>query len=108
MIFSFILVLRVHGDGLQARIQVVNNYILRVIHVPDTITQHKDFMVINKSPGRHARRRRRAWSWSIGSEDTGLDLYPVHRLDKMTSGLVLLARTPEANRALSMAFAARE
>jgi tRNA pseudouridine32 synthase/23S rRNA pseudouridine746 synthase len=40
--------------------------------------------------------------------DTGLDLYPVHRLDKMTSGLVLLARTAEANRALSMAFAARE
>ncbi|KAL8218948.1 UNVERIFIED_CONTAM: hypothetical protein K2H54_000327 [Gekko kuhli] len=40
--------------------------------------------------------------------DTGLLLYPVHRLDKMTSGLVLLARTTEANRALSMAFAARE
>jgi tRNA pseudouridine32 synthase / 23S rRNA pseudouridine746 synthase len=32
----------------------------------------------------------------------------VHRLDKMTSGLLLLARTPQANRALSMSFAERQ
>ena len=35
-------------------------------------------------------------------------LYPVHRLDKVTSGLVLLARDTEANRELSMAFAERK
>ena len=34
-------------------------------------------------------------------------LYPVHRLDKMTSGLVVMAKTREANRELSMAFEAR-
>lgn len=35
------------------------------------------------------------------------ELYPVHRLDVATSGLVLLAKTPAANRQLSMAFEAR-
>lgn len=71
--------------------------------------QHKDFMVINKRPG--IGMHDDAGEPGLVSRvrmDTGLDLYPVHRLDKMTSGLVLLARTPEANRALSMAFAARK
>ena len=36
------------------------------------------------------------------------ELYPVHRLDKMTSGLVVFAKTPAANRELSMAFQARQ
>ena len=34
-------------------------------------------------------------------------IYPTHRLDKMTSGLLLLAKTREANRALSLAFQER-
>lgn len=34
-------------------------------------------------------------------------IYPVHRLDKMTSGLMLFARHEQANRALSMAFEAK-
>jgi len=71
--------------------------------------QHKDFMVINKRPGigMHDDAGEPGLVNRVRM-DTGLDLYPVHRLDKMTSGLVLLARTAEANRALSMAFAARE
>lgn len=35
-------------------------------------------------------------------------LFPVHRLDMATSGLVVAAKTPEANRALSLAFQNRE
>ena len=35
------------------------------------------------------------------------ELYPVHRLDKMTSGLLILARTEAANRALSALFRER-
>ena len=71
--------------------------------------QHKEFMVINKGPslGMHDEGGEPGLVNRLRTE-TGLTLYPVHRLDKMTSGLVLLARTPEANRALSMAFAARE
>ncbi|MBL0531051.1 TIGR01621 family pseudouridine synthase [Aeromonas caviae] len=73
------------------------------------LLQHKDFMVINKRPGigMHDDAGEPGLVNRVRM-DTGLDLYPVHRLDKMTSGLVLLARTAEANRALSMAFAARE
>lgn len=38
----------------------------------------------------------------------GLDeLYPVHRLDKVTSGLVVMARTAAANRELCQQFASR-
>lgn len=33
------------------------------------------------------------------------DIHPVHRLDLATSGLVVLAKTPEANRELCQAFA---
>lgn len=71
--------------------------------------QHKDFMVINKRPGigMHDDAGEPGLVNRVRM-DTGLDLYPVHRLDKMTSGLVLLARTAEANRALSMAFARSE
>lgn len=78
------------------------------------LAQHKDFMVINKGPGlgMHDETDEAGLLHpglvSRVKADTGLQLYPVHRLDKMTSGLVLLARTTEANRALSMAFAARE
>lgn len=35
------------------------------------------------------------------------DIYPTHRLDKMTSGLLLLAKTRRSNRALSLAFQER-
>ncbi|HEV8076897.1 MAG TPA: TIGR01621 family pseudouridine synthase [Marinobacter sp.] len=35
-------------------------------------------------------------------------LYPVHRLDKVTSGLLVMARTSEANRALCEQFARRQ
>jgi tRNA pseudouridine32 synthase/23S rRNA pseudouridine746 synthase len=36
------------------------------------------------------------------------DLFPVHRLDQGTSGLVVFAKTAEANRELSSAFAQRK
>lgn len=72
------------------------------------LSQQKDFIVVNKGPGigMHDEAGEPGLV-NLVRADTGLELYPVHRLDKMTSGLVLLARTPEANRALSMAFAER-
>lgn len=39
---------------------------------------------------------------------TGRDLYPVHRLDRDTSGVVLFAKHQEAHRKLSMMFEGRE
>jgi len=38
----------------------------------------------------------------------GQALYPVHRLDRMTSGLMVFARDKESNRALSELFASRQ
>lgn len=35
-------------------------------------------------------------------------LYPVHRLDRMTSGLMIFAKTPEANSALSQLIASKQ
>lgn len=73
------------------------------------LSQHKDFIVINKGPGlgMHDEAGEPGLVNRVRAE-TGLELYPVHRLDKMTSGLLLLARHGEANRALSMAFAQRQ
>ncbi|MEJ5349651.1 MAG: TIGR01621 family pseudouridine synthase [Desulfosoma sp.] len=74
-------------------------------HVP-IVCEHEDFLVVHKPPDyavtRDAEndgvltllRRRTGW--------TGL--IPVHRLDKVTSGLWLLAKNPEAARVLTALF----
>ncbi|MGL5290208.1 MAG: pseudouridine synthase, partial [Aeromonas sp.] len=78
------------------------------------VFEHCAFLVIDKQPGIGMHDEKgEGEQVTLGlinqvKADTGLTLYPVHRLDKMTSGLVLLARTAQANRALSMAFAARQ
>lgn len=41
-------------------------------------------------------------------DETGRDLYPVHRLDRDTSGVVLFAKHHEAHRKLSKMFEGRE
>jgi len=41
-------------------------------------------------------------------DETGRDLYPVHRLDRGTSGVVLFAKHHDAHRKLSMMFEGRE
>lgn len=42
------------------------------------------------------------------ADSSGRDLYPVHRLDRDTSGVVLFAKHEEAHRALSKMFEGRE
>ncbi|QFI54327.1 TIGR01621 family pseudouridine synthase [Aeromonas simiae] len=72
------------------------------------LLRHPDFLLIDKSPGIGMHEENGAPGLvTLVREATGLALYPVHRLDKMTSGLLLLARHPEANRALSQGFAER-
>lgn len=41
-------------------------------------------------------------------DETGRDLYPVHRLDRETSGIVLFAKNQDAHRRLSQLFEQRE
>lgn len=42
------------------------------------------------------------------ADSSGRDLYPVHRLDRETSGVVLFAKNEEAHRRLSQLFESRE
>ncbi|WP_375055025.1 TIGR01621 family pseudouridine synthase [Zobellella sp. DQSA1] len=74
----------------------------------DILLRHDHFYVINKPAGIGMHQE----GDSPGlvrrlSEELGEPLYPVHRLDKMTTGALLLARNPDANRELSRQFAER-
>ena len=73
------------------------------------VALHERFVVLHKAPGvgMHDEDGEPGLV-SLAREALGMMLYPVHRLDKVTSGLVLLARDTEANRELSMAFAERQ
>lgn len=83
----------------------------RVISAFYTILDHQaDFLVIDKAPGVAVQGDPNAPSvLDHVRRDLALThLYPVHRLDMATSGLVVAAKTPEANRALSLAFQNQE
>lgn len=69
---------------------------------------HPDFYAVNKAAGIGMHQEgSEAGLVRVLSEQLGEVLYPVHRLDKMTTGVLLLARSPEANRELSRQFAER-
>lgn len=74
----------------------------------DLIASDPRFFVIDKHPG---------CSFHHQGDEDGLvetarrqlgEIWPVHRLDRMTSGLLLLARSPEVARQLSEQLAARQ
>lgn len=75
----------------------------------ELIDDNADFLVIYKKPNT---------SFHSDSGEAGLfeyckqqqgepELYPVHRLDKVTSGLLVMAKTASANDALTTAFRTR-
>ncbi len=80
------------------------------------VEENDDFILVDKAPGIsfHGEMGEAGDAGEPGLLATVKsalqmpELYPVHRLDKMTSGLVLFAKTVEANRALSMLFQARQ
>lgn len=69
-----------------------------------------DFVVLNKAPGISLQREDdQPGLLALAAEQLGIEhLRPVHRLDKMTSGVVVMARTLAGNRELARQFAARE
>lgn len=76
----------------------------------DLIADTPDFILVNKHPNVsvHKDDADEPWLTYIQAK-LGIDkLYLVHRLDKMTSGLVVLAKHKEAAAALSQNFAKRE
>ncbi len=73
------------------------------------ILEQPDFLVVNKEAGIDMHDDAGVPGLvSRVSAFLGQDVYPVHRLDKVTSGLVLLAKNKEATRLLSQSFADRE
>ncbi|WP_428773391.1 TIGR01621 family pseudouridine synthase [Vibrio sp.] len=74
------------------------------------IYTHPDFVVINKFPGVSVHKDDGdTMLVSDVAKQLGEDnLYLVHRLDKMTSGLLLLARSANAARGLAGLFAQRQ
>jgi len=75
-------------------------------HNPEIIDEQTDFWVINKPSGWTVQRDEQAQSvlqWLL--DETGQKGFPVHRLDKPTTGILLVAKTTEGNRQLSKAFA---
>jgi tRNA pseudouridine32 synthase/23S rRNA pseudouridine746 synthase len=76
---------------------------------PAIIECNPHFCVLDKPSGWTVQETEDSWGllrWARAQ--IGGEVFPVHRLDKPTTGLVLMARNPAANRALSMKFQQRQ
>ncbi|PKF50840.1 TIGR01621 family pseudouridine synthase [Enterovibrio nigricans] len=73
------------------------------------VYQNDDFLVINKHPGVsvHKDDNEQALLTEVANATGDKQLYLIHRLDKMTSGLLLLGRHQQAASSLSSLFAER-
>jgi|SRR5690554_99711 len=74
------------------------------------LLEHECFLVIQKPAGVGMHQEGETPGIvTLAKQALGLpELYPVHRLDKVTSGALLLARDPAANSELSAAFRQRQ
>ncbi|MFC3149628.1 TIGR01621 family pseudouridine synthase [Litoribrevibacter euphylliae] len=75
----------------------------------EIVYDHADFLVINKPAGVsvHKDDQKQGLVGGLAEFLKLPKLYLVHRLDKMTSGLLILAKTEDANRMLSGLFQQR-
>ena len=71
------------------------------------VFDHHDFAVLSKPSGMSFHSETGPGFVVQAAELTGCPLYPVHRLDKMTSGLVILAKNSEAAAAFTKMFETR-
>ncbi|WP_441256911.1 TIGR01621 family pseudouridine synthase [Vibrio sp. Vf1514] len=76
----------------------------------DILLTHPDFLLINKHPNVsvHKDDGDTMLLQEVAKQSGDAQLYLVHRLDKMTSGILLLARNAKAARELSKGFAERQ
>ncbi|WP_333606934.1 TIGR01621 family pseudouridine synthase [Arsukibacterium sp.] len=68
------------------------------------VDQQADFVVLSKAAGVSFHSEDGPGLVVLAAQQLGFALYPVHRLDKVTSGLIILARSSEAAAALSRLF----
>lgn len=73
------------------------------------IENNPEFVVIYKKPGTsfHSESGEPGLFETVKQQEAFAELFPVHRLDKVTSGLLVMAKTPEINRQLCDAFSQR-
>lgn len=74
------------------------------------IADDPNFVVIYKKPGAsfHSEAGVPGLFETIKQREGFHELFPVHRLDKVTSGLLVMAKNAETNYSLTQAFARRE
>lgn len=75
----------------------------------DVIENNPDFVVIYKKPDTsfHSENGAAGLFETVKQREGFAELFPVHRLDKVTSGLLVMAKTAEVNRQLVDAFKQR-
>ena len=76
----------------------------------DIVENNPEFVVVYKKPGAsfHSESGEPGLFETVKQLEKFPALFPVHRLDKVTSGLLLMAKTPEINRQLIDAFSQRQ
>lgn len=76
----------------------------------DIVENNPEFVVIYKKPGTsfHSESGEPGLFETIKQTEAFRELFPVHRLDKITSGLLVMAKTLEINRQLTAAFSQRQ
>src|SRR5687768_14820089 len=73
-----------------------------------SVLDHQDsFLVVNKAPGISVQGEASSLLQVLKQDLSLSALYPVHRLDQATSGVVVMAKTESANRQLSLQFQER-
>ena len=76
----------------------------------ELIESNKDFLIIYKKPNTsfHSENNERGLFETVKQSEGLQELYPVHRLDKVTSGILVMAKTAAANQELVKQFKDRE
>lgn len=72
------------------------------------VAQTPEFVVLNKAPGISFHSEQTAGLVVQAEQAFGYKLFPVHRLDKVTSGLIVLARSSEVAAALTALFSTHQ
>src|SRR5690606_2935168 len=82
------------------------------VHSPayDIIDEQPDFLVVYKKPSVsfHSETGEPGLFESVKQGGHYAELFPVHRLDKITSGILVMAKNPDANRILCEQFEQRQ
>jgi len=74
----------------------------------ELVAQTDEFVVLNKAAGISFHSEQGAGLVVQAEQALGFKLFPVHRLDKVTSGLIVLARSSEAAAALTSLFSSHQ